>query len=108
MLEKLKQYIAQTITAAKDKINGMQMPIKWIIVGYLSLVLVFVLTYYIAWLYLWHSDKASLTDLFVIINEMVGPAMIGFVTFIGGCFVDLNNNGVPDQYEKEGEKNEGL
>ena len=30
---------------------------------------------------------------------MIGPAMIGFVTFIGGCFVDINNNGVPDRLE---------
>ena len=42
---------------------------------------------------------------------MIGPAMIGFVTFIAGCFVDVNSNGVPDKFEdneddKEREEND--
>lgn len=37
------------------------------------------------------------------IKELVGPAMVGFISFIAGCFVDLNGNGIPDTFEK-GEK----
>lgn len=99
MLEKIKSYISTFIADAKVKVNNMQKPIQWIVIGYFILVLLLVLTYYIAWLYLWQADKAALPDLLAIIKEMIGPAMIGFVTFIGGCFVDLNNNGVPDRLE---------
>lgn len=101
MLEKLKDYISTFAAAAKAKLNNMQKPIQWIVIGYFILVLLLVLTYYIAWLYLWQGGKAALPDLLAIIKEMIGPAMIGFVTFIGGCFVDLNNNGVPDRLEDD-------
>ena len=49
-----------------------------------------------------------MSDLLAIIKEMIGPAMIGFVTFIAGCFVDVNSNGIPDKFEdeKDGEKHE--
>ena len=92
MLEKLKDYISTFAADAKAKLNNMQKPIQWIVIGYFILVLLLVLTYYAAWLYLWQGGKAALPDLL---------AMIGFVTFIGGCFVDLNNNGVPDRLEDD-------
>ena len=101
MLDKIKDYISTFVADAKAKLNNMQKPIQWIVIGYFILVLLLVLTYYIAWLYLWQGDKAALPDLLAIIKEMIGPAMIGFVTFIGGCFVDLNNNGVPDRLEDD-------
>lgn len=101
MLEKLKDYISTFAADAKAKLNNMQKPIQWIVIGYFILVLLLVLTYYIAWLYLWQGGKAALPDLLAIIKEMIGPAMIGFVTFIGGCFVDINNNGVPDRLEDD-------
>ena len=101
MLEKLKDYISTFAADAKAKLNNMQKPIQWIVIGYFILVLLLVLTYYAAWLYLWQGGKAALPDLLAIIKEMIGPAMIGFVTFIGGCFVDLNNNGVPNRLEDD-------
>lgn len=48
-----------------------------------------------------------MSDLLAIIREMIGTAMIGFITFIAGCFVDVNENGIPDRFEKQGvEKDE--
>lgn len=105
MLDKIKNYIGTFINDAKAKLNNMQKPIKWIVIGYFILVLLLVLTYYAAWLYLWKADKAALPDLLAIIKEMIGPAMIGFVSFIGGCLVDVNNNGIPDRLEDD--KKEG-
>lgn len=101
MLNKIKKYISNFLTATKVKLNNMQKPIQYIVIGYFILVLLLVLTYYIAWLYLWLANQAALLDLLAIIKEMIGPAMIGFITFIAGCFVDLNNNGVPDELEKD-------
>lgn len=107
MFEKIKEYALNLLGTAKGKINTMQKPIKFVVIGYFVLVVILILTYYVAWLYLWQGGKASLPDLLAIIKEMVGPAMIAFVSFIGGCFVDLNNNGVPDQLENNN-KNCGM
>lgn len=107
MLDKIKDYISTFAADAKAKLNNMQKPIQWIVIGYFLIVLVLVLTYYAAWIYLWQGDKAALPDLLAIIKEMIGPAMIGFVTFIGGCFVDLNNNGVPDRLEENNKLGSG-
>lgn len=105
MLEKLKGVVSSFLSSAKEKINTMQKPIKFVIVGYFILVVMLVLTYYAAWLYLWQGGKATLPDLLAIIQEMIGTAMISFVSFIGGCFVDMNGNGIPDKFEdkKEGQ-----
>ena len=42
-----------------------------------------------------------MSDLLAVIKEMIGPAMIGFMTFIAGCFIDMNNNGIPDKFEED-------
>lgn len=55
-------------------------------------------------MYLAVMGKIQLPDLLAMIRELVGPAMVGFVTFIAGCFVDLDGNGVPDHFEKEKDK----
>ena len=67
-------------------------------------VFLFVVSYYGFWMYLAVMGKIQLPDLLAMIRELVGPAMVGFVTFIAGCFVDLDGNGVPDHFEKEKDK----
>ena len=42
-----------------------------------------------------------MNDLLAVIREMIGTAMIGFMTFIAGCFVDMNDNGIPDKFEED-------
>ena len=84
----------------------MRQPIKWVIFMYLGMVGLFVLTYYGAWLYLWHEGKVALGDLLSLIKEMVGTSMVAFVTFIAGCMVDSDHDGIPDRFDKEDEKNE--
>lgn len=103
MIDKLKGYIGRFAGIAKQKLNDMQKPIKAVIIGYFAIVVLLVLTYYAAWLYRCYTGQIVMGDLLAIIREMIGPAMVGFVTFIGGCFVDLNNNGVPDRFEDDKE-----
>lgn len=104
MLERLKTYIAKATTAMKSRIEVMKRPIKWVVFSYFAMVALLVLTYYGAWVWLWHIGKGSLVDLLAIIKEMVGASMVAFVTFIAGCMVDTNGNGVPDRFENEEEK----
>ena len=100
MFEKVKALLPK-VTA---RLNSMRTPIKWVICAYLGMVAILVATYYGAWLYLWHEGKVALGDLLSLIKEMVGTSMVAFVTFIAGCMVDTDKDGIPDQFEKEDEK----
>ena len=74
MFDNVKLIFGKTIDTLKKKLNGMKKPIKMVIVGYFMLVVLLVVTYYSAWL---------------------------FMTFIAGCFIDMDNNGIPDKFEED-------
>lgn len=90
-------------SSVTGKILGMKKPILSIVIGYLITVLVATLTFYVAWLldYLGiiHVNEQLLMILLQFIDRLVGPYMVAFVTFIAGCFVDLNGDGIPDRLE---------
>ena len=47
-----------------------------------------------------------MSDLLALIREVIGPAMVAFVTFIVTSLVDKDGDGVPDKFEKKvGDKN---
>lgn len=101
MFDNVKLIFGKTIDTLKKKLNGMKKPIKTVIVGYFMLVVLLVVTYYSAWLYQSYNGQIVMSDLLAVIKEMIGPAMIGFMTFIAGCFIDMNNNGIPDKFEED-------
>lgn len=104
MLSKVKDLLSRLTVTAKSKINGVKQPIKWVVFLYFGMVALLVLTYYGAWLWEWREGEVALSDLLLLIREMVGTSMVAFVTFIAGCLVDTDHDGVPDQFEKEEEK----
>lgn len=104
MFEKVKGFLSKGLDTVRARLNQFQQPIKWIVIGYLVTVFLFVVSYYGFWMYLAVTGKIQLPDLLAMVRELVGPAMVGFVTFIAGCFVDLDGNGVPDHFEKEERK----
>lgn len=104
MFEKVRGWLKKSLGTVKKRLNQFQQHIKWIVIGYLVTVFLFVVSYYGFWLYLAVTGKIQLPDLLAMVRELVGPAMVGFVTFIAGCFVDLDGNGIPDHFEKEKEK----
>lgn len=102
MFEKIKNLIV----SARNKVNSMSPKIMAVIVGYFIAVVLLILTYYAAWMYMWlWLDKIVMSDLLALIREITGPAMVAFVTFIATSLVDKNENGVPDPFEKEAENN---
>jgi hypothetical protein len=104
MFEKVRGLFTKGLGAVKERLNQFQQPIKWIVIGYMVTVFLFVVSYYGFWVYLAVTGKIQLPDLLAMIRELVGPAMVGFITFIAGCFVDLDGNGIPDHFEKEKDK----
>ena len=103
MLEKIKNLIV----SARNKVASMSPKIMAVIVGYFIVVVLLVLTYYAAWMYMWlWLDKIVMSDLLALIREVIGPAMVAFVTFIAASLVDKDGDGVPDKFEKKvGDKN---
>lgn len=103
MFEKIKNLIV----SARNKVASMSPKIMAVIVGYFIAVVLLVLTYYAAWMYMWlWLDKIVMSDLLALIREVIGPAMVAFVTFIAASLVDKDGDGVPDKFEKKvGDKN---
>ncbi len=108
MLNKIKDTLLNVVCKGKTAVANTEKPIKYVVVIYFIVVLVLLLTYYAAWLYLFLEGKATLADLLAIIQETISTTMIGFITFIAGCFVDLNKNSIPDQFEKDKAQNEAV
>lgn len=103
MFEKIKNLIV----GARNKVASMSPKIMAVIIGYFITVVLLVLTYYAAWMYMWlWLDKIVMSDLLALIREVIGPAMVAFVTFIATSLVDKDGDGVPDKFEKKvGDKN---
>lgn len=96
-----KAVIVQKMNAALKHIQQIKNPIVWIIVFYLS----FVASTLLLWLCCWIlSAFYKVPDLNVglkFIDQLTNMTFIGFVCFIGGCFIDLNKNGIPDGIESK-------
>lgn len=103
MFEKIKNLIV----SARNKVASMSPKIMAVIVGYFIAVVLLILTYYAAWMYMWlWLDKIVMSDLLALIREVIGPAMVAFVTFIATSLVDKDGDGVPDKFGKKvGDKN---
>lgn len=72
--------------------------------SYFFMVAMLVTTYYVAWLFQWDNGKVVMSDLLSLIKEMVGASMVAFITFIATCFIDKDQDNIPDCFEKEIEK----
>lgn len=104
MMDKLKSLIGTWMKNLQGNLMKKTRPVKWLVFSYFIMVAMLVLTYYGAWVWLWHIGKGSLVDLLAIIKEMVGASMVAFVTFVATCCVDKDGDGVPDRFENEEDK----
>lgn len=104
MFAKIKSYLPRCVQIAKMKIPKLKQPIKWVIFLYFGLVALLVLTYYAAWVYRWHEGEVVMSDLLSLIEEVIGTSMVAFITFVAGCMVDTDKDGIPDRFEEEEKK----
>ena len=103
LLSKAKEYVSGFAKTIGEKIGVMNGIIKAIIIGFLSVVVLLVATFYGAWLLLLAQGKAMLGDLLNLIDRVISPQMVAFITFIATCFVDKDNDGIPDKFENQEE-----
>ena len=103
LLSKTKEYVSGFAKTIGEKIGVMNGIIKAIIIGFLSVVVLLVATFYGAWLLLLSQGKALLGDLLNLIDRVISPQMVAFITFIATCFVDKDKDGIPDKFQEQKE-----
>lgn len=101
LLAKAKEYASGFVKVVGEKLGVMNGIIKVIIIGFLTVVVLLVATFYGAWLYLLSKGQAALGDLLNLIDRVISPQMVAFITFIATCFVDKDSDGIPDKFEEE-------
>ena len=106
LLSKASEFVSGITNTLGDKmslgvIGGI---IKGVVIGFLVVVVLLVATFYGAWLYLFYKGQAILGDLLDLIDRVISPQMVAFITFIATCFVDKDKDGIPDKFEEEKEE----
>ena len=104
LLSKAKEYVSGFAKTIGEKIGVMNGIIKAIIIGFLTVVVLLVATFYGAWIYLLYKGQAMLGDLLNLIDRVISPQMVAFITFISTCFVDKDKDGIPDKFQNEEEE----
>jgi len=96
-----KAIFVRKMNNAIDQLLKIKHPIKWVIFLYLGFVGITMTLWLIVWLL---SALMKVPDLAIglkFIDQLTNMTFIGFVCFIGGCFIDLNKNGIPDGIESK-------
>ena len=96
-LEKAKTWLKNI----QVPIRNMHGAIKMVIIGFLVVVCVLVITIYAAWFWLCWQGKVVLNELMQLLDRVISPQMVAFITFIATAFVDKDNDGIPDKFEED-------
>ena len=107
MLTKIKTYALKSVVLARkqiDKFSFASKSMKYISL-YAVLLIICCLLYLAGWGFIWFfTGNPNLEHLLKFIHEIASASWIAVIGFIAQGFVDKNNNGIPDQYEKDEEK----
>lgn len=96
------EHITNILNTVAQKATQLQRPIQWLVFAYLLIVTMMTVLVIAGWCVTWIITGVPNIALGLsIIHELDAPAMVAFITFIAGCFVDLDGDGVPDAIEKK-------
>ena len=96
-----KSFLVRKMNKALRQLQQIKNPIKWIIFLYLFFVGLSLLIWLIAWILSAFFKVPDLAIGLKFIDQLTNMTSIGFICFIAGCFIDLNNNGIPDGIESK-------
>jgi amino acid permease len=107
MLETIKNYALKGVVLARKKVDSLSFASKSMkyISLYALLLIVCCMFYLTGWAFIWFfTGEPHLESLLKFIHEIASASWIAVIGFVAQAFVDKNNNGIPDQYEKEKEE----
>ena len=100
MLEKL-QNILLTAVNKVDKLEIRGMP-RVMVYLFLCIVIFCLLLFLTAWIWQWHdTGRPELSILIQFVNAITSVSFIAAVGFFGRAMLDKDDNGVPDEFEKQ-------
>ncbi len=105
MFEKLKSYTRKAIeSVAALRIKGAP---RLMIYAFLALVFVCLLAFLIGWIYnWWTSGKAELPIMIQFVGAITSATFIAAIGFFGRALIDEDDNGVPDEFERDKEEDD--
>lgn len=96
MMEKIREWIKLTFSRAPAKGS---MIVVWVFAG---IVVFEILAYNAGWFYNWYKTRAADTpEMRLFLVTVVCGGLVTASGFIGRAFVDKNNNGEPDMFERD-------
>lgn len=107
LFNKAKSCFVELTKLTTQKVGKLNGTIKGIVIGFLAVLVLLVATFYAAWLYFLYQGKAMLGDLLDLIDRVISPQMVAFITFVTTCFVDEDDDGIPDKYQNEHQEKRG-
>lgn len=102
------QFIDKWLRSAKNYVDNMNFStgaMKYIL-WYAGLLVLCCALYIIAWGADWFiHGKPDMKQLLAFLHEIASASWVAVIGFIAKSLVDRDGNGVPDDFEKEDEKN---
>lgn len=97
----IRDKLVSYLNLVTDSMSNLKSPVMWVVMLYAIIIALGILTYLVAWVYLAYFNNIDLKSLLDFIHELVSSPFVLCITFIGGCLVDMNGNGVPDSVESK-------
>ena len=95
----IRDKVVSYLNLVTNSMSNLQSPVMWVVMLYAVIIALGIIVYLVSWIYLAYFGKIDLKSLLDFIHELVSSPFVLCITFIGGCLIDMNGNGVPDSIE---------
>ena len=97
----IRDKVVSYLNLVTNSMSNLKSPVMWVVMLYAIIIAIGIVIYLVAWVYLAYFGKIDLKSLLDFIHELVSSPFVLCITFIGGCLIDMNQNGVPDSIENK-------
>lgn len=106
-MKQVQKVLLQALSSVgRVKVRGLP---RALVIVLMLLIIGSVVLYLAGWIWLWaalrHVDLPALNAL---LQTLTGASFIAAIGFIGKGLIDNDGDGIPDQWDQEGETNEGI
>ena len=96
----IRDKVVSYLNLVTNSMSNLQSPVMWVVMLYAIIIALGIIVYLVSWIYLAYFGKIDLKSLLDFIHELVSSPFVLCITFIGGCLIDMNGNGVPNYIKK--------